>query len=100
MIYISPLPSLPPLVDHLLNHTWKEKIKKSSSYFSSTAPKSRLSSAERKFELSPTAPKFELSSTAPARKLVGVFAIIGSLKSLATAGAMAMNIILGFTTRY
>ena len=91
MIYISPLPSLPPLVDHLLNHTWKEKIKKSSSYFSSTAPKFKLSSAER---------KFELSSTAPARKLVGVFAIIGSLKSLATAGAMAMNIILGFTTRY
>ena len=82
MIYISPLPSLPPLVDHLLNHTWKEKIKKSSSYFSSTAP------------------KFKLSSRAPARKLVGVFAIIGSLKSLATAGAMAMNIILGFTTRY
>ena len=82
MIYITPLPSLPPLVDHLLNHTWKEKIKKSSSYFSSTAP------------------KFKLSSTAPARKLVGVFAIIGSLKSLATAGAMAMNIILGFTTRY
>ena len=82
MIYITPLPSLPPLVDHLLNHTWKEKIKKSSSYLSSRAP------------------KFKLSSRAPARKLVGVFAIIGSLKSLATAGAMAMNIILGFTTRY
>ena len=94
MIYITPLPSLPPLVDHLLNHTWKEKIKKSSSYFSSGHQSLDYHQLKESFIY------HELSSRAPARKLVGVFAIIGSLKSLATAGAMAMNIILGFTTRY